>query len=80
MCPWPRVDFPYRFKKAAVTPVIRKLYLHTENLKNYLDCHPVSGLGFMSTLVEGVVAEQFNNYINSNQLDNPLQVAYKSGQ
>ena len=35
--------------------------LSSENLKNYF---PVSGLCFMSKLVEQVVAEQYNNHIN----------------
>ena len=44
---------PDWFKKAVVTPLIRKASLPVEDLKNY---RPVSGLSFMSKLVEPVVS------------------------
>ena len=68
--------FPQNFKKAVVTPLIKKASLPIEDLQNY---RPVSGLCFMSKLVERVVVKQLMQHINSNNLDNPRQSAYKSG-
>ena len=68
--------FPQKFKKAVVTPLIKKASLPNEDLQNY---RPVSGLCFMSKLVERVVVKQLMQHINSNNLDNPRQSAYKSG-
>ena len=51
------------FKTAVVSPLIKKATLPADDFKNY---HPVSGLSFMSKLVEHVVA-------------NPYQSAYKTG-
>ena len=68
--------FPQQFKKAVATPLIKKASLPNEDLKNY---RPVSGLCFMSKLVERVVVKQIMQHINSNNLDNPHQSAYKTG-
>ena len=67
---------PQQFKKAVVTSHIKKASLPNEDLKNY---RPVSGLCFMSKLVEQVVVKQLMQRINSNNLDNLLQSAYKTG-
>ena len=64
------------FKKAVVTPLIKKPSLPTDDLKNY---RPVSGLGFISKLVERVVGLQLCSHIQSHDLDNPQQSAYKAG-
>ena len=68
--------FPQKFKKAVVTQLIKKASLPNEDLQNY---RPVSGLFFMSKLVERVVVKQPMRHINSNNLDNPRQSAYESG-
>ena len=39
----------------------------------------VSGLSFMSKLVERVVAKQLLEHIHVHSLDNPYQSAYKTG-
>ena len=70
------VVFPQKFKEAVVTPLIKKASLPNEDLQNY---RPVSGPCFMSKLVERVVVKQLMQHINSNNLDNPRQSAYKSG-
>ena len=67
---------PDSFKSAIVTPLIKKPSLPTDDLKNY---RPVSGLGFLSKLVERVVAKQLLSHIVENHLDNPHQSAYKAG-
>ena len=67
---------PADFKKAVVTPLIKKASLPPDDLKNY---QPVSGLCFISKLVERVVASQLNDYVCSNGLENVEQSAYKLG-
>ena len=69
-------SFPNSFKKAVVTPLIKKASLPRDDLKNY---RPVSGLCFLSKLVEWVVARQLTSHIKNNKLDNPHQSAYKPG-
>ena len=67
---------PDGFKKAVVTPLIKKASLVVEDLKNY---RPVSGLSFISKLVKRVVAKQLVDHIHRHGLDNSYQSAYKSG-
>ena len=67
---------PDGFKKAVVTPLIKKASHFVEDLKNYC---PVSGLSFISKLVERVVAKQLVDHIHRHGLDNSYQSAYKSG-
>ena len=64
------------FKKAVVSPLIKKASLPVEDLKNY---SPVSGLSFISKLVECVVAKQLVDHIHRHDLDNSYQSAYKPG-
>ena len=67
---------PDGFKKAVVTPLIKQASLPVEDLKNY---RPVSGLSFISKLVEHVVAKQLVDHIHQHGLDNSYQSPYKSG-
>ena len=67
---------PDGFKKAVVTPLKKKASLPVEDLKNY---RPVSGLSFISKLVERVVAKQLRDHIYGHGLDKSYQSAYKSG-
>ena len=48
-------------KSAVVTPLIKKPNLPSNDLKNY---RPVSGLSFISKLVERVVAKQLLEHIH----------------
>ena len=66
---------PDAFKSAVVTPLIKKPNLPSNDLKNY---RPVSGLSFISKLVECVVAKQLLEHIHVHNLDNPYQLAYKA--
>ena len=66
---------PDAFKSAVVTPLIKKSNLPSNDLKNY---RPVSGLSFISKLVERVVAKQLLEHIHVHNLDNPFQSAYKA--
>ena len=72
---WERL-VPDGFKKAVVSPLIKKASLPAEDLKNY---RPVSGLSFISKLMECVVAKQLIDHIHRQGLDNSYQSAYKSG-
>ena len=67
---------PDGFKKTVVTPLIKKASLPLEDLKNYC---PVSGLSFISKLVERVVAKQLVDHIHQHDFNNSYQSAYKSG-
>ena len=67
---------PDGLKKTVVTPLIKKALLPVEDLKNY---RPVSGLSFISKLVERVFAKQLVDHIHRHGLDNSYQSAYKSG-
>ena len=55
---------------------MKKASLPVEDLKN---CCPVSGLSFISKLVECVVAKQLVDHIHRHGLDNSYQSAYKPG-
>ena len=67
---------PSGFKKALITPLLKKSSLSKEDFKNY---RPVSNLGFISKLVERAVASQIKHRLNKNNLINPFQSAYKPG-
>jgi len=68
--------FPDRFKSAIITPLIKKPSLDKAILKNY---RPVSGLNFVSKVIERVVAKQLKHYLSHNNLNNVYQSAYKQG-
>ena len=68
---------PDGLKKAVVTPLIKKASLPVEDMKSY---PPVSGLHFISKLVEHVIAKQLLvDHIHGHDLDNSYRSAYKSG-
>ena len=58
---------PGGFRKAIISPLIKKSSLPPDELNNY---RPVSGLSFISKLVEHVVASQLNDHVTSNRLEN----------
>ena len=62
---------PDEFKKAIVTSLIKKSSLPPN------DYRPVSGLGFISKLVEHVIASQLNDHVSVSGLENVRQSAYK---
>ena len=66
--------FPLSFKEAHVTPLLKKSNLSVNNLKNY---RPVTNLSFISKIIEKVVSNRLQAYINSNKLNNPMQSAYR---
>ena len=70
------VSFQNLAKNAIVTPFIKKTSLPKEDLKNY---QLVSGLRFLSKLVEHVLTAQIRSHTDSNDLGNTFQSAYKAG-
>ena len=67
---------PDGFKKAVVTPPIKKASLPVEDLKNY---RPVSGHSFISKLVECVVAKQLVDHIHQHGLETSLHISQVNG-
>ena len=67
---------PDELKKAIATPMIKRSSLLPNDFKNY---RSVSGLVFISKLVEHVVASQLNGHVSLNGLENVRQSAYKFG-
>ena len=65
---------PDSFKRDTVTLINKKQILSQNDPQNY---RPVSGLPFISKLVERVVAAQVANHINANDLGTVYLSAYK---
>ena len=63
-----------KMKLAIVTPLFKKSTLESDELKNY---RPVSNLSFVSKLTEEVVAARLIVHLQRNNLQEPLQSAYK---
>ncbi len=58
----------FSFKTAVVKPLLKKRNLDNTMLSNY---RPISNLPFIGKIIEKVVFNQLNNYLNSNgYLDN----------
>ena len=66
---------PVTLKEAVVRPLLKKPKLSREELKNY---RPVSNLPYISKLLEKVVASRLDNHLESNQLHEAKQSAYRS--
>ena len=67
--------FPQCFKSALVTPILKKRCLDHNDL-NY---RPVSNLCFIAKILEKLVLSQVSSYLNSHNLYNTCQSAYRSG-
>ena len=65
---------PDGLKSAVITPLLKKPSLDPEDLKNF---RPVSNLKYISKLLERVVANQLQDYLNDNNLHEPMQSAYR---
>ena len=68
--------FPQCFKSALVTPILKKRYLDHNDLNNY---RPVSNLCFIARILEKLVLSQVSSYLNSHNLCNTCQSAYRPG-
>ena len=68
--------FPQCFKSALVTPILKKGCLDHNDLNNY---RPVSNLCFIDKILEKLVLSQVSAYLNSHNLYNTCQSAYRPG-
>ena len=68
--------FPQCFKSALVTPILKKKCLDHNDLNNY---RPVSNLCFIAKILEKLVLSQVSSYLNSHNLFNTCQSAYRPG-
>jgi hypothetical protein len=69
-------EVPINMKKALVIPLLKKILLDSEILKNY---RPVSNLSFLSKLTEKAVSKQTHTHTTANGLEAKFQSAYKEG-
>jgi hypothetical protein len=65
---------PRDFKRAAVTPILKKADLAADVLKNF---RPISNLPFLSKVMEKVAAEQMIQHKKANNLREKMQSAYR---
>ena len=65
---------PRDFKRAVITPLLKKYNLNPNELKNY---RPVSNLPFLSKILEKVVLKQCQKYLLQNNLLEINQSAYR---
>ena len=68
--------FPQCFKSALVTPILIKKSLDRNDLNNYLF---VYNLCFIDNILEKHVLSQVSSYLNSHNLCNTCQSAYRPG-
>ena len=68
--------FPQCFKAALVTPILKKRCLDHNDLNNY---RPVSNLCFIAKILAKLVLSQVSSYLNSHNLYNTCQSAYRPG-
>ena len=68
--------FPQCFKSTLVTPILKKRCLHHNDLNNY---RHVSNLCFIAKILEKHVLSQVSSYLNSHNLCNTCQSAYRPG-
>ena len=66
--------FPIQFKQGVVRPLIKKSNLDPELLLRY---RPVTNLRFLSKVIERVVFEQINFYLESNSFMSKYQSAFR---
>ena len=68
--------FPQCFKSALVTPTLNEKCLDHNDLNNY---RPISNLCFIDKILEKLVLSQVSSYLNSHNLYNACQSAYRPG-
>jgi hypothetical protein len=68
-------EVPPSMKNALVIPILKKILLDCEILKNF---RPVSNLSFLSKVTEKAVSIRTDEHTQNNNLDNKFQSAYKT--
>ena len=66
--------FPERLRSSIITPVLKKSSLDKDDLGSY---RPVSNIPFLGKLIEKAVSKQVSNFVNRNDLLDPMQSAYR---
>ena len=66
--------FPEKLKEASIRPGLKKPSLDVDELKNY---RPISNLTYLSKILEKVVHEELNMYIEKNGLFSAYQSGYR---
>ena len=66
--------FPDTLKMAHMTPLLKKPSLSKDDMKNY---RPVSNLNFISKLLEKNIAKRIRSHLESKDLLNRYQSAYR---
>ena len=69
-------EMPSSLKLAVVTPLLKKASLDQDCLGNY---RPVSGLIFLSKVIERVVVSRLSQHMEAHDLYEPSQSAYRKG-
>ena len=67
--------FPTTAHQAIIKPLLKKASLNKDDLKNY---RPVSNLSFIAKVIEKCVSTQIVEHMNANDLNDPLQSAYRA--
>jgi hypothetical protein len=67
-------EIPDQLKLAVLKPLLKKPSLDHREFKNF---RPISNLQFVSKSIERVAARQLIDYLDTNQLHEPFQSAYK---
>ena len=67
--------FPSNLKEAIIAPILKKVSLDPDCLKNY---RPVSNIPFLSKLVEKEVSRHFVAHLAANGINTKFQSAYKA--
>ena len=68
-------NFPADSHKAIINPLLKKLTLDKEDVKNF---RPVSNLSFTAKVIEKCAANQFIDHLNNSDLMDPYQFAYRA--
>ena len=67
---------PSLFKLATIRPLLKKADLDPNDLASY---RPISTLPFLSKILERAVFQQIKEYLDDNNVLDPLQSAYRAG-
>ena len=68
-------EFPCMLKKAIIKPTLKDENIDPDILRNY---RPVSNLPVLSKILEKVVLDQLNTYLEHNELHCPVQSGYRA--
>ncbi len=68
--------FPNAFKKAAVKPLLKKPNLDYSLLNNY---RPISNISFLSKILEKVVLQQLNQFLDEYSIREKYQSGFRQG-